>query len=75
MTRRANAPSPRELLERFDLIEEAALADLLGLTVKTLRNRPRQDLPSFVLVSRGRRLYRVDSVRRFLEARTVRGAV
>ena len=43
-----------QLLERFGLIPEEDLAKLLGVTVRTLQNRPRSNLPAFVKA--GRRL-------------------
>lgn len=56
--------------ERFGLMTEEDLAKLLGVTVRTLQNRPRSNLPAFVKAGR-RRLYKVDSVRAYLEARLV----
>lgn len=61
---------PKHLLERFNLITEEDLAALLGLTVRSLRNRRSADLPAFVKAGR-RRLYKEDSVREYLAARTV----
>ena len=61
---------PKHLLERFGLITEEDLAALLGLTVRSLRNRRSADLPAFVKAGR-RRLYKEDSVREYLAARTV----
>jgi hypothetical protein len=58
------------LLERFGLITEEDLAALLGCSVKTLKNRSRYDLPDYVRAGR-RRLYKEESVRAYLEARTV----
>ena len=58
------------LLKRFGLITEEDLAALLGLTVRSLRNRRSADLPAFVKAGR-RRLYKEDSVREYLAARTV----
>jgi hypothetical protein len=46
------------------------LAALLGMTVKSLKNRPRSDLPEFVKAGR-RRLFKEASVRAHLEARMV----
>jgi hypothetical protein len=75
-------PSPRrggaattegvDLLERFGLITEEDLAALLGMTVKSLKNRARSDLPEFVKAGR-RRLFKEASVRAHLEARTAPG--
>ena len=61
---------PKHLLERFGLITEEDLAALLGLTVRSLRNRRSADLPAFVKAGR-RRLYKEDSVREYLAASTV----
>jgi hypothetical protein len=59
-----------DLLERFGLITEEDLAALLGMTVKSLKNRPRSDLPTYVKAGR-KRLFKEASVRAHLEARTV----
>jgi DNA-binding Lrp family transcriptional regulator len=42
------------LLERFGLITEEDLAALLGISVPTLKNRLRSDLPDFVKAGRSR---------------------
>lgn len=60
-----------ELLQRFGLMTEEDLAKLLGVTVRTLQNRPRSNLPAFVKAGR-RRLYKVDAVTAYLEARIVK---
>lgn len=59
-----------QLLDRFGLIPEEELAKLLGVTVRTLQNRPRSNLPAFVKAGR-RRLYKEESVRAYLEARVI----
>lgn len=59
-----------EILKRFGLITEEDLAALLGITVPSLRNRPRDNLPAFTKVGR-RRLFKDDAVRAYLEARTI----
>jgi hypothetical protein len=56
------AASEKDMLDKFDLVSEAALANLLGITVESLRNRPRGQLPEFFKSGR-RRLYRAESVR------------
>lgn len=61
------------LLERFGLITEEDLATLLGVTIKTLKNRPRANLPEYVKAGR-RRLFKEDAVKAFLDARTIRSA-
>jgi hypothetical protein len=59
-----------DLLQRFALVTEEDLAALLGIGVKSLKNRPRSGLPEFVKAGR-RRLFKEASVRAHLEARTV----
>lgn len=59
-----------QLLERFGLIPEEDFAKLLGVSVRTLQNRPRSNLPAFVKAGR-RRLYKEESVRAYLEARVI----
>lgn len=61
---------PSELLKHFGLITEEDLAALLGITVPSLRNRARDNLPAFTKVGR-RRLFKDDAVRAYLEARTI----
>lgn len=56
----------QDMLKHFDKITEEQLATLLGVKVKTLRNRASADLPAFKKVSRGRRLFDGESVREFL---------
>jgi hypothetical protein len=58
------------LLERFGLVAEEDLATLLGVSVKTLKNRPRAELPAYVKAGR-RRLFKADAVKEYLEAHTV----
>lgn len=50
-----------EILKRFGLITEEDLASLLGITVPSLRNRARDNLPAFTKVGR-RRLFKDDAV-------------
>lgn len=57
--------SEKELLERFGLMTEEQLATLLGITVPSLRNRPRERLPEFRKEGR-RKLFIEASVREFL---------
>lgn len=70
----ATSVNNKALLERFGLIAEADLAALLGVTVKTLKNRKRDELPDFVKAGR-RRLFVEESVRDFLDAHRVRGRI
>jgi excisionase family DNA binding protein len=62
-----------QLLKRFGMLTEEDVAKLLGITVKTLKNRPRADIPEFVKAGR-RRLFKEEAVRDYLEAHTVRPA-
>lgn len=64
------ADDNKALLERFGLMPESEVAALLGIAIKTLKNRSRQSMPDYVKVGR-RRYYVVESVRQFLEARRV----
>jgi hypothetical protein len=59
----------RELLDRFGLMPEQELATLLGVSVKTLKNRRAADLPAFTKSGR-RRLFWEKSVREYLERRS-----
>ena len=63
----------KSLLDRLGLIPEEDFAALLGVSVKTLKNRPRTDLPDYVKAGR-RRLFKEASVREYLDARTVSSA-
>lgn len=60
----------RALLDKLGLVPEEEVAGLLGVSVKTLKNRPRSNLPEYVKAGR-RRLFKLASVREYLEARTV----
>jgi hypothetical protein len=55
----------QDLLKHFDKVTEEQLAVLLGITVKTLKNRASADLPAFKKVGR-RRLFDGESVREYL---------
>lgn len=68
----ATTASNRALLERFGLMVEEDLAAILGVSVKTLKNRRRDELPDFVKAGR-RRLFVEESVRDYLDAHRVRG--
>lgn len=70
MSETRTARKERALMERLGLVPEEDFAALLGVTVKTLKNRPRSDLPEFVKAGR-RRLFKEQSVRDYLERRTV----
>lgn len=60
-------------LKAFDLLTEEDFAALLGVAVKTLKNRPRTQLPEFVKIGH-RRLFKKASVREYLERHTVKTA-
>lgn len=59
-----------DVLKRLGYISEADLAELLGITVPSLRNRPRSKLPPFVKDGR-RKLFKEEAVRSFLEGKTI----
>jgi hypothetical protein len=48
----------RAMLAEFGLISETDLATLLGVQVKTLRNRPFSNLPDFTTAGRERLYYK-----------------
>jgi hypothetical protein len=48
----------RAMLAEFGLMSETDLATLLGVTQKTLRNRPFTDLPDFTTAGRERLYYK-----------------
>ena len=64
------AKQPATLMERLGLIPEEELAALLGVSVRTLKNRPSSNLPTYVKAGR-RRLYEEASVREYLARRRV----
>lgn len=66
-------PSNAQLLKQFGFVAEEDVAKLLGVSVKTLKNRRREDLPTFVKAGR-RRLFKADSVQAYLDARIVNPA-
>jgi hypothetical protein len=57
--------SNREMLEEFGLLSDEDLAALLGIGVKSLHHRPRDQLPESVKVGR-RRYFKEASVREWL---------
>jgi hypothetical protein len=65
--------SSAQLLKQFGLVAEEDVAKLLGVSVKTLKNRRRDDLPEFVKAGR-RRLFKEESLKAYLDARTVNPA-
>lgn len=68
----ARMVSNKVLLERFGLMAEEDFAAILGVSVRTLQNRRRDELPDFVKAGR-RRLFVEESVRDFLDAHRIRG--
>jgi hypothetical protein len=63
-----------DILKRLGYVSEADLAELLGITVLALRNRPRTRLPPFVKDGR-RKLFKETDVRDYLERRTINSEV
>jgi hypothetical protein len=61
------------LLAQFDLMTEAQLAVLFGVTVKTLQNRPLAKLPSFSKVG-NERLFSREAVKEYLARNNVSGS-
>jgi hypothetical protein len=53
---------PQQLLERIGLISEAALAAMIGVEIKSLKNRLRTELPDLVKIGH-LRLNKEESVR------------
>lgn len=62
---RRSPKQERVLLDKLGLVPEEDLAGALGVSVKTLKNRPKSKLPEFVKNGR-RRLFKLASVREFL---------
>jgi hypothetical protein len=62
------------LLDRFGLVAEEDLALMLGVSVKTLKNKPRDKLPMDIRRVGGKKFYTADSVREFFAAHEVRSA-
>ncbi len=59
-----------DVLKRLGYVSEAEMAELLGITVPALRNRPHSRLPPFVKDGR-RKLFKEADVRDYLERRTI----
>lgn len=66
-------PKGIEWLKQFDLVPEEAFAEMLGVSVKTLKNRPRDQLPAFTKMGH-RRLFRGESVRAMIDRNTKQDA-
>jgi excisionase family DNA binding protein len=60
----------KAMMERFGYISEEEFASLLGVTVRTLKNRPHSNLPEFVKAGR-LRLFKEAAVRKYLEQKTL----
>lgn len=73
MTTKRKPPRGIEWLKEFGLVPEEDFAAMLGVTVKTLKNRPRDQLPEFAKVGH-RRLFKADSVREYIARHTVKTA-
>jgi hypothetical protein len=70
---RKKQPRGLEWLKEFGLVPEEDFAAMLGVSVKTLKNRPRSQLPEFSKVGH-RRLFKAESVREYFERNTVKSA-
>lgn len=68
MAERTSSRQEKDLLKHFGMVSEEQLAILLGVTRKTLKNRPLDKLPEFVKQGR-RRLFPEAAVREFLRPR------
>jgi hypothetical protein len=66
-------PRGIEWLKEFGLVPEEDFAAMLGVSVKTLKNRPRDQLPEFAKVGH-RRLFKVESVREYFDRHTAKSA-
>lgn len=66
-------PQGIEWLKEFGFVPEEDFAAMLGVAVKTLKNRPHDQLPEFAKVGH-RRLFKADSVRAYLDKHMVRSA-
>ena len=66
-------PRGLEWLKEFGLVPEEDFAAMLGVSVKTLKNRPRSELPEFSKVGH-RRLFKVESVREYFDRHTAKSA-
>lgn len=66
-------PAKPDLLQRFGLVSEEDFAALLGISVRTLKNRPSSSMPEYVKAGR-RRLYKEEAVREYLERHLNRAA-
>jgi len=61
-------------LKEFGLVPRADFAAMLGISEKTLQNRPRDQLPGEVVRVGNRTFYKADAVREFLDRHTTRTA-
>ena len=71
MGERGAGRQEQDLLKHFGMVSEEQLAVLLGVSRKTLQNRPIDKLPEFVKQGR-RRLFPEAAVREFLRPRSAR---
>jgi hypothetical protein len=58
--------SRRQLLEDFGLLTEGELAVLFDVEIKTLKNRPANDLPPFTRTG-GTKLFFREDIKKFLQ--------
>ena len=61
-------------LKEFGLVPRADFAAMLGVTEKTLMNRPKDQLPGEVVRVGKRTFYKAEAVREFLDRHTIRTA-
>lgn len=61
-----------EWLKQFGLVPRADFAAMLGVSEKTLQNRPKDQLPGEVVRIGNATFYKADAVREFLDRHTVR---
>ena len=73
MTPRNRAPQGTEWLKEFGYVPQEDFAAMLGISVKSLKDKPRSELPDFAKVGH-RWLFKADSVREYLERHLQRNA-
>lgn len=71
MTERAQERNA-DWLKQFGLVPRADFAAMLGVSERTLQNRPRHKLPGKVVRIGKATFYTEDAVREFLERHTIR---
>jgi hypothetical protein len=73
MSTKNRPPQGTEWLKEFGYVPQEDFAAMLGITVKSLKLRPRAELPDFAKVGH-RWLFKADSVREYLERHVQRNA-